>query len=67
MKKIMLKRDIGGFWLMSGQDVLLTDKYFSDQTGTILGRDWISGNYFIRMHKTNHVLPFRECELAACG
>lgn len=64
MKKIMLKRDIGGFWLMSGQDVLLTDKYFSGQTGTILGRDYISENYFIRMHKTGHVLPFQECELA---
>ena len=60
----MLERDIGGYWLKTGQEVSITAKYYAGKTGVIVGVDRIGGGYFIRMNGSGHVLPFRECEFA---
>lgn len=62
----MLKRDIGGHWLATGQKVRLVQKYFAGKTGVIVGCYWTTGDYLVRMDKTRRVLPFRENDFVSC-
>lgn len=59
----MLKTDIGGFWLASGQRLEIISKYFAGQTGILRGCDYLHGHYLVQMEATGHVLPFLPNEL----